>query len=167
MIGSLVLLNEFEIWLADHVAQRNFEANRKIKNSRVSDKDDFKIILEGLAAELAFCKLVNVYPSGPFDLTIKSCRRGQDYGDVVYKGQRVDVKQTHYLSGQLITPYWKIMSKADCYALMIGTMPRFTFKGFMLSSDFLTAARLKDIGYGPTYMAKQEELKEFDVLFAH
>jgi hypothetical protein len=44
------------------------------------------------------------------------------------------------------------------FALMVGTFPSYTSKGFMEADELLKEERLGTLGYGPTYIAEQKEL---------
>jgi hypothetical protein len=87
--------------------------------------------------------------------------RSADDGDCKLKdGRGVDVKSTKYKSGRLICVPWK-KGSAPLFALMVGTLPRYTFKGFMPADNLLRAERLGSLGHGPTYIADQAELVPF------
>lgn len=109
------------------------------------------IDIEGVAGELAFCKMFNVYP----DTNTESWA---DY-DLVLLGFTIDVKTTKYRNGKLIAPYWKKDKKLpDYYALIIGEMPSYEFIGFIKGEDFINEKHLGDLGHGKTYIAEQKEL---------
>ena len=60
----VVTLNDAEQRLARYLARQRYESNRNqgVTNNRVGPQSDEVTDLEGIAAEIAFCKLFNVYP---------------------------------------------------------------------------------------------------------
>ena len=163
-INTLITLNETEQKLCKDIASNRYSNNRanSVSNKKIGKQTNEETDLEGIAAELAFCKLFNVYP----DLTIYSRSSSQDKGDVLLpNGKTVDIKTTKYKTGKLLAVTWK-SNKVDYYALMVGEFPNYTFKGFMESSELLKPSRLGSLGYGETYIAKQEELKEISLIVA-
>jgi hypothetical protein len=151
-----VKLDAVEQELARLVAKKRYESNRKkgVKNSKIGKQSDEETDLEGIAAEIAFCKLMNVFP----DLSIYTRNSSQDDGDVTVNGFRVDVKTTKYHTGRLVAVPWK-KPNVDYFALIVGSFPTYELKGFMRSEELLTKSRLKDLGYGKVYAASQSELE--------
>lgn len=164
MIGRYYKLHSSEVRLAKAIAQARFKSNRQagVTNARVGDQSDDYTDLHGFGAELAFCHLFNTCP----DLTIepRSSQKGEDAkaDTKLFSGHTVDVKQTKYTTGRLLAVPWKNYASVDLFALMIGEMPYFVFKGFMLSSELISSPRLTDLGHGPTYAATQDLLSDFD-----
>lgn len=77
------------------------------------------------------------------DAGITSARYGQDDGDVVLNGLKIDVKTTEYPHGTLwITNNKRGAYKIDGYVLMTGdatqVKPEFTFRGWMPAKEALT-----------------------------
>lgn len=162
MIGTSIHLTEVERGMCRYVAKARYENNRAagVKNARIGDQCDWQTDLEGIAAEVAFCKLFNVYP----DLSIspRSASRGEDRFDCVVLGKTVDVKSTVYSTGRLLAVPWKGEGNPpDYYALMVGRFPEYTFRGVMKGDELLQKTRLGNLGHGPTYIANQSELIEF------
>jgi hypothetical protein len=143
------------------VAESRFSNNRKegIENAKVGPQDNAATDLEGFGAEFAFCKLFNCMPD--FTVSVRSSK--QDKGDVYVNGMYVDVKSTKYETGKLLAVKWK-SENVDAFALMTGSFPTYTFRGTMLAKDLLKDERLGSLGYGKTYVATQDELKELDKL---
>lgn len=163
LIGKGISLNSGEQTVCKLIAKLRFDNNRKkgVSNSKIGDQSDEDTDREGLCAEMCFAKLFNVYPD--FSVFTRSSKDGEDKnGDVTIEGIPVDVKATKYVSGRLIAVPWKDAPKKFLYALMVGSFPTFTFKGFMKSSDLLSDTRLGNLGHGPTYIANQHELREWN-----
>ena len=160
-----ITLGEVEQRLCQHVAKVRFSKNREngVQNSMNkhlswNQEATVSIDLDGYGAELAFCRLFNVYP----DFTVHLRSTGEDSGDAKLPcGLAVDVKSTKYKNGNLITGIWKDDS-TDLYALMVGEFPTYTFRGFMRKVDLIREERVGDLGYGPTYIAPQEDLTELE-----
>lgn len=122
---------------------------RKIGKQSFSQTD-----LEGLAGEFTFCKLHNVF----IDLLLD---RIEDNGDAILNGKVIDVKTTIYEKGLLACPvhkYERSIKVIDYFALMIGMFPDYEFKGFAKARDLLQDSRITDLGYGPVYAMRQDEL---------
>lgn len=147
-----IVLNEVEQRLAQHLAKRRHEANRASHavNRKMGQQSDADTDLEGIAAEIAFCKLMNVYPDMNLDeRPPEDCHRGD--------GRSVDVKTTPYASGRLIAVPWK-KPNVDLFVLMVGRFPRYRCVGSMSAAELLQQKRLGDLGHGQTFIAEQSEL---------
>jgi len=121
-------LTDSEQLIARFVAKQRSGNNRNAGtvNMRKSEMSDFEIDLQGFGGELAFCRLANVFP----DLTVhnRSASKGEDQGDCILNGQRIDVKTSKKAEAALWVPVRKI-GTADAYALMTGTFPTFKLVG--------------------------------------
>lgn len=160
-IGTQVELTETEIRLSKHIAKSRSSGNRSegVTNAKMGKISDEKMDLEGAASEIAFCKLFNIFP----DLTIstRSSKAGTDSGGdcTLANGLTVDVKTTTRERGRLLAPKWKKAGSVHLYALLVGSCPTYTFKGFIQDSDLLKEENLIDLGYGITYAVTQDKLK--------
>jgi hypothetical protein len=135
-----------------------FENNRKkgVTNSKIGGQSDEVTDLNGIGAELSFCKMFNVFPD--LSISTRSSTNGEDTGDaVLHNGKTIDIKATVYPCGKLLAVPWK-QEKVDLFALMVGTFPTYTFKGFMRAPELLKKERIGDLGHGETYIAYQNEL---------
>ena len=151
-----VCLTEDEQRIAKFIARRRQESNdtQGVNDSRVTaGQSSVSIHEDGFAAELAFCKLFNVYP----DFEIRP-RRGS--ADCSRFGETIDVKATRYQNGKLLAVAWKETCAADVYALMIlEDGARFRFAGFARATDLIAPERLTNLGHGPTYALEQQQLR--------
>ena len=162
--GDVINLSKVEQQICTAIATARFHENREkgVLNKKVGKQSNEATDLEGFAAEFAFCKLFNLYP----DFTIEPRRTEDDCGDAVLPcGQTVDVKATKYPTGRLLAVPWK-GDNLDLYALMVGEFPNYTFKGFMKREELHKANRLGSLGYGETYIAQQDELKELSEIIS-
>ena len=129
-------LTESEQLIAKFVAETRTANNRNagIGNNRRSEMSDFEVDLQGFAGELAFCRLANVFP----DLTVhnRSAAKGQDNGDCILNGLRIDVKTSKRPDSGLWVGKRKI-GTADAYALMVGTFPTFKLIGLANTEDVI------------------------------
>ena len=116
--------------------------------------DGEQIHIDGFGAELAFCKLINVYP----DFNIQPRQGGPD---CVWLNHTVDVKTTRYPKGKLIACLRKLDLAADCYALMLMVDDgQYRYVGIARGADLLRPERVTDLGYGDTYGIPQDEVTE-------
>ena len=151
-------LNATEQALARSIATQRWTSCREAglvnpqQGAVLSEQD---MDLEGAGAELAFCKVANVYPDLNDDHTnqVDAWTRG---------GARVDVKATRHERGRLLAVRWKQTGKVDFFVLMVGTFPKYRCAGFFPSNDLLKPHRLAQIGRGFSYAAEQDELQHIE-----
>lgn len=152
----MIKLNKAERKLAYYVARKRYEAARSagVVNSRMGPQSNEQTDLEGISAEIAFCKAFNIYP----DLEIDSVSF-PNFDCVLSDGRTVDVKATRYESGRLIAAKWKRPQSVDLYALMVGLFPEYRFAGVMESVELINPQRLCQLPKGKAYAASQNELR--------
>lgn len=157
--GSVIELNETERRLAEYLskARQAFDCGRGISDLRQDEsRGSHEIALEGIGGELAYCKLMNVYPDLRHDSPWECV-------DAVIDGtMRVDVKTTGNESGKLYVYGGKESGRVDYFALMVGKFPRYRYAGRIGSDDMLQGWRLKEVvaGRRKCYVAGQDELWE-------
>lgn len=146
-------LNDAEQKLAQYLAKKRYEAARKkgIENKKKGPQSNEITDLQGVGAEIAFCKMHNVYPDTEVGHTPLEDATLPD-------GKTVDVKSTHHPNGHLIVAMWKNPA-ISYYALMVGEFPSYRYAGLMEPQDIMQKSRIKDFGRGPVYAARQDELK--------
>lgn len=154
-ISVTVTLNEGEQATAIQLGALRTKSNRDagVTNSKVGKKSDEDMDRDGIAGEIAFCKIVNSYP----DMSIEPRKSVDDLGDLVYMGFNIDVKTTELEDGRLLATKWK-KGYSEIYVLMTGVFPTFTYRGCMSKEKLIDKRRLGDLGRGPTYIAMQGEL---------
>jgi hypothetical protein len=166
-IGTIYSLNRGEQEMARYLAkirQEEDDASLKVGNAKNSGKSDLDINVDGCGAELAFGHIFNLFPN----LTIEpiSASKGEDMGDFIFNGKTIDVKQTIYPQGKLISAWWKKDNACDLYALMVGEFPTFIFKGITTKEELYQDFRLTDFGRrNRAYAMYQVELDELDEIF--
>lgn len=153
-----VELTDSEQVLARHLAEKRTSSARDAGqvNAKQSNQSQETIELEGVGAELAFCKLANVYPDTGNAPRPEDCHLAD--------GRRVDVKATRHEHGHLLAVRWKKVGAVHLYVLMVGEFPRYRCAGFYPSDDLLREERLKEIGGGLAYAASQDELQRIEEL---
>ena len=157
-IGTKVLLTEEKQKLSREIASKRYENNRRhgTQDRMMGKNEDAE--LEGAAAEIAFCQLFGTEP----DLTTytRSADNGTETTDTTLPcGLTVDIKTTKHMNGRLITPLHKNIT-GDLFALMTGKFPNYIFRGFMSQENLIDDSNIGNLGYGLTYMANQDELKD-------
>lgn len=157
--ANVITLTGPEQRIARFLARERERINRAsgVKNGRLGPQTDSATDLTGIGAELAFARLFNVYP----DLTIDPRQGGSDCH---YCGLAIDVKGTPRANGRLLAVPLKARDAVDLYALMTGEFPIYTFRGLATSAQLLDAARLTNLGHGPTYALPQTELHDYTPL---
>jgi len=150
----MIVLNEIEQRLATFLAKKRHEnaRNKGISNGRMGPQSDWETDLEGIAAEIAFCKAHNVYPDLQLEVLETADAFTLDMG-------AVDVKSTKYRNGMLLAVMGKTDSPPDSYALMIGEFPRYRFVGWARAGELLRDENIKNLGHGDGYALPQEKLR--------
>lgn len=114
----------------------------------------------GMMGEMGFAKLMGIEP----DLNIAP-RQGTT--DFVIGGIGIDVKATPRKRGQLIaTPSKVHCNDSDVYVLAIVNCLMVSFPGWAMDYELLNPSRKTDLGRGPTYALRQEELRPIETLIA-
>lgn len=160
--GTIILLNPTEQAFCKYIAQQRWWRNRAAgtRDCKIGDLSDEDIDIQGIGAEMAFAKGVNVYPD--FSISPRSSVKHTDHGDcVLATGHRVDCKGTEYTGGRLLAVTWKQYS-VHYFALLTGPFPKYTFRGVMQASQLLQSGRLWDSGRAKGYAATQEELEDLE-----
>lgn len=117
-------------------------------------RDGVMANLIGVGAELAFARLMNVYP----DLTTHLRTGGPDCA--LHCGDRVDVKATPYVKTPLlVVAIQKQLGDADLYALMACAYPNYEFIGWAPEERVFKS--VKDIGWGPSYVLEPRSLEGY------
>lgn len=148
-------LNEAEQRLCHHIAKKRYNINREggVEDKKKGDQSNYFTDLNGFGGELAFCKMLNLYP----DTEVKITSQKTDQGDCIINGMRVDVKTTKYSSGKLIAAKWKA-DNVDAYALITGEFPTYTFRGYATREALFQKENLQDLGKGELYALTQKQL---------
>ena len=150
-----IILNDNEQRLAKFLAKSRSITSREnnVKDMRVGNDSSEAIDLEGMAAEIAYCKLMNIYvdmDTNPSEMPAFDC--------ISRLGVRVDVKSTKYRNGHLIATLKKVKNPPDKYVLVVGEFPSYSVVGEVWAEDLLDEGNLKDFGYGNCYAVTQSEL---------
>jgi hypothetical protein len=116
-----VILNEAEQRLAQYLAKRRHDAARMdgIPDMKMGPQSAYDTDLEGIAAEIAFCRIMNVYPDT--DIVVGTRPISDAYTTSMGS---VDVKATKYRNGRLLATTKKYAKHPDSYALMVGEFPK-------------------------------------------
>lgn len=162
-IDSKIILTPHEHKICEYIGKERYKVNRKsgVADKKIGKEENFFMDINGFGGEFAFCKLFNIMP----DFLVKVTQTNKyDYDALLFNTIKVDVKTTDVLTGRLLAAPWK-NDEVDCYALIVGTIPEFIFKGFMTREELKKDSRLKSLGYRKGYVAEQNELKELSDLF--
>lgn len=153
-----VTLNGNEKSIARFIAEgrTNYNRGHGVVDKNISDKK--KVIeLEGMAGEMAFSKLANLYP----DFDTNGARA---YDVILDDGTRVDVKTSSYISD----PHLKRLKEddikyVDVYVLMAGKLPNYKYIGWATFNELIQEKNLHDYGHGLTYKLEPHELHHTDI----
>jgi len=161
-----VTLTPSELDVVRYIAQRRHEANAAadVRDRRYdAGRDPLAIGIEGLAAEVAFCKIANVCPDLSFE------PRGGGFDCRLADGSTVDVKS--YVGDlrrpSLLVPRHKVeKTVADVFPLMFGGPEGpIRFAGWA-DAVLVFCTPLADMGHGPTYRVAFGDLLDPADLFS-
>ena len=154
-----ISLSENEQRLAIHIGQKRY-ANARLKNikdTKIGDQSNEETDLEGFAGELAFCKVMNIYPD------LETGNNLPPYDCIDYYGVTYDVKTTKHTNGHLMATLKKKKNPPDKYVLLIGIFPRYDIIGEIGSEEFLQEVNIGNLGQGPCYLLTQAELNPINI----
>jgi hypothetical protein len=151
-----ISLSEAEQKLALFLAKKRYEnaRSKNITDNKIGSQSNYETDLEGMAAEIAAARLLNLYP----DLQIVNI---PTFDLMTNKGHTVDVKVTKYPNGKLLAVKGKIKYPCDFYMLMIGQCPNYHCAGFASGEDLLSVDTLSDLGRGTGHALSQDKLMPF------
>lgn len=151
----MIALTIAEQRLAAYLAQARYARNRKrgVADRLICDEDAIRNETASVGAELAFCRLHNVYPAldidGPYP-----------WDAVLANGETVDVKWTFRRDGMLIVVQHQREILPSRYALMVGAFPNYEYAGWMPAQDLMQPGRINTRLRAPGYCARQHELQK-------
>lgn len=154
-----VTLNEAEQRLTEYVAKKRTAYHQhdenKLKNHLNHwDWTQDEVDIEGFGGEIAYCKLMNIYPDLDVELSTP------DYDCISTEGEKIDVKTTRYRDGHLIVPVNKITHPADKYVLVTGEFPVYNIVGQCDADQLFMEENIRDFGKGPGYTLGQNKLED-------
>jgi hypothetical protein len=153
-----VTLDATEVVVAQMLAAMRYNVSRMagVTNARMGPQGDYQTDLEGMAAEIAFCKAFNYYP----DLTAGSRKGGWDVKGRA--GETIDIKVTKYHAGKLLATLKKTLEDSQYYVLMVGECPTYRLVGYATAEELLRPENITNLGHGEGYALAQGQLKQFD-----
>lgn len=126
----------------------------QVENRRIGPQSDYQTEVDGLVAELAFCKWKNICP----DMTTSPRSGG---ADCVVNGWSVDVKATRRQDGRLLAVMSKNAASADIYVLAVVNDNSARFAGWAFTHELIDEKNKIDLGHGDTYALEQSKLRRF------
>ena len=134
---------EVELKPSEYAMAVQLAANREFVNKGfgVTDKqmgrdDGFKISVDGIVAEFAVCKFLNVWTDLSFD------PRGGGH-DFMLKGKKIDVKSTKYGRTTVFLPQRKKYNDIDRYVWCYVNFRTVEILGSFLPKEIFIEANLK------------------------
>jgi hypothetical protein len=152
-----VELDNGEILMATMLGLLRNSVNRAagVVDRKKGDLDPATMDIDGMAAEVAFCKFQNLYPD--FSLTPQRLT----YDCLTSEGNKVDIKQTHYPNGRLLVNTDKVEAETTHYVLVIGRVPKFRIAGYAEKADVFVEENLVELHGRKVYAIEQGNLKKF------
>lgn len=151
-----VTLNENEVKIVELIAKARYVTARQsgLYNDKKDDNQSNRSLdEEGFGAEMAFCKLCNIFPSFVTD-------GKDDMGvDCILNGRKTDVKQTKYQNGHLLVKGGKETDDTERFVLMTGQLPTFTYRGWLDAREvFQEKYKRHTPGKGISYWVPQSDM---------
>ena len=154
-----VVLNEAEQRLVEYIAKKRTAYHQHDESDEKRQVEHWDRTLEendreGFGGEVAYCKLVNLYPDLDTNLSTP------DYDCISCNGEKIDVKTTKYRNGRLIVPVNKVTHPADRYVLVTGEFPVYYVMGECSAEQLFHEENIRNFGKGPGYTLEQDELED-------
>jgi len=140
--------------VARMLARARFKTAREagVVNAKKGPQSNELTDLEGIGGEFAFCAIMNLWP----DLSVGARKGGYDC--VTHSGVTIDVKTTHYPTGQLLVGKNKFDTGTDVYVLIIGKFPQYKYVGWATAAEIINGKNLGDLGWGEAFLLPQSQL---------
>jgi len=153
-----ITLNEAEQKLCYYIAKRRYQNARSnsIPDHKIGPQSCEETDLEGIGAEVAWCKVNNLYPDT--EIT-EGYTPAEDC--ISHNGLRIDVKSTKYPNGHLLATLKKKDKRCDLYALVIGAFPTYRIAGYVPAEELFKEENIKNFGHGDGFALAQGDLMEF------
>ena len=167
----IVELSKEEVMFCKDLAQGRFDRARSRGSTlnQIGDKfSKYQDDIHGMLSEWAVCKVTNRFPSQVISPVIKLKKKGEDLGDVVYKGFNLDIKSTHHNTGELWTDIRN--ENVDAYVFVVvsyeeNNVAICNIKGVMMADELhnrpLTHGSRKQFRK-PAHCATIEELTSWE-----
>lgn len=159
-MNTTTTLSDTELDLARKVASLRYGSSREagVKDAKIGSQSNFETDFIGMCGELAFCKMLNIYP----DLAIVPGGNGHD---CLLDDIRIDVKTTKYKTGQLLSRSTKEYPGIDVFALVTGDpiTGEFAFVGWSLADELRSDENLSE-KFNGSYAMPQDKLEPPDQL---
>ena len=122
-----------------------------VLDRKMADLQGIDIDQDGMMAEFAFCKKMNLFCD-----IVPSPRSGS--ADAIFQGKRIDVKSTRHAQGRLLSTS-KENNDIDIYVLAIIAGDQVKFPGFATRDELINQGTKIDLGYGTGYGLEQHQLR--------
>lgn len=150
-------LTASEMAIANVVAAMRTTCNRAagIVERKIGSHSSYQMDVDGFAAELAFCKAMNLHP----DLSVANQTLTHDC--VARNGKTIDVKTTRHVGGRLLVTPNKKDSQTEVYALVVGTPPAFDVIGYAYKEEVFAERNYRELNGRWSYILEQAQLHKF------
>lgn len=150
-------LTASEMAIANVVAAMRTTCNRagNIVERKIGSHSSYQMDVDGFAAELAFCKAMNLHP----DLSVVNQSLTHDC--VARNGKTIDVKTTRHVGGRLLVAPNKKDSQTQIYVLVVGTAPAFDVIGYAYKEEVFADRNYRELNGRWSYILEQSQLSKF------
>lgn len=157
-----ITLSDSEVATATYVGKarnRNARSGGIPDGIRDYDNTSVGIDVDGMGAELAVAKYLNVYP----DIAVRTGHR--PHHDLIFNGKYLEVKQSRYANPCLLLSPNRIYVKKDFYYVLVsGTVPTYTIVGYVESAQVKEVGSWIDFGKGRSWRVLSSQMKPIHIL---
>jgi hypothetical protein len=150
-----VTLTDAELWFCKSMGGMRAVMARRVGvlDRRMGPQDPLAADEDGMIAEYAFCKMMNVF----YD-AVPDPRKGS--ADCVIDGYAIDVKATRRANGRLLVTL-RENRDVNIYVLAIIEGNTVRFPGYALKSEICRDENKINLGHGEGYGLRQDQLRRF------
>ena len=160
-----IILSDSEVSVAAYIGKaRNKNARSEGVPDAIRDYDSTSvgIDVDGMAAELAVAKYLNVYPD------IEIVKENRPHHDLIFKGIYLEVKQSKYTNPRLLlSPNRIYVAENFGYILVSGTIPIYTIVGYLPSKQVQEVGEWIDLGKGRSWSVLSSQMKPIQDLVGY
>ena len=156
-----ITLNGKDVTLATEVGTRRNESNIRwqSKNLKVSKRPDEEIHIDGFAGEVSFVRITeHVAKNFGCEIDLDDTHSIED--TLINNDVTVDVKTYVLDTSNLLVPVHKKNKACEIYVLMTGSLPTFTFRGWISGKELFAT---EPVRYPTTifnYSIPQNQLRD-------
>ena len=156
-----ITLDGKDVTLATEVGTRRNESNIRwqSKNLKVSKRPDQEIHIDGFAGEVSFVRITeHVAKDFGCEIDLEDTHSIED--TLIDNDVTVDVKTFQWDHSNLLVPAHKKDKACQIYVLMTGSLPTFTFRGWIPGTELFATEPVRKPTKILNYNIPQDQLRD-------